>query len=289
MAISLKPAHLKRYKDIAWLLVKYGRGDLGAGLREDLTEAQRVSSAGVPRAEEFASDLEKLGPTFVKIGQLLSTRADLLPPPYLEALSRLQDSVAPFSVCRGGRDRHGRAGSPDLQGLRRVRARARGRGLARTGAPGAAARRASRRRQGAASRHPRADSRGPRSFRRSRRAGGSARGDGRTSAGGNGRGISQGADGRARLRAGGAQPRADRGKPRRVREDRRAAARRGLHDAPCADDGPGAGTEGDGLQSPDAPRNRRERARRRALPRLPEADPDRRLLPRRSRTRATSS
>ena len=80
MAISLKPAHLKRYKDIAWLLVKYGRGDLAsrADLQEDLTEEQRASAAGDPKAEELASDLEKLGPTFIKIGQLLSTRADLL-------------------------------------------------------------------------------------------------------------------------------------------------------------------------------------------------------------------
>ena len=100
MAISLKPSHLKRYKDIAWLLVKYGRKDLTArgDLREDLTEEQRLTAAAEdPKAEELAKDLEKLGPTFIKIGQLLSTRSDLLSPPYLEALSRLQDSVEPFS------------------------------------------------------------------------------------------------------------------------------------------------------------------------------------------------
>lgn len=61
MAISLKPTHLKRYKDIAWLLVKYGRGDLAfqADLQEDLTEEQRASAAGWPGAEELASDLGK--------------------------------------------------------------------------------------------------------------------------------------------------------------------------------------------------------------------------------------
>ena len=41
-------------------------------------------------------DLESLGPTFIKLGQILSTRADLLPPAYLDALARLQDHVEPF-------------------------------------------------------------------------------------------------------------------------------------------------------------------------------------------------
>ena len=101
VAISLKPAHLKRYKDIVRLLFKYGRGDLAsrAALYEDLTEAERLSAGeSAPKAEELARDLERLGPSFVKIGQLLSTRSDLLSPPYLEALSRLQDAVEPFSL-----------------------------------------------------------------------------------------------------------------------------------------------------------------------------------------------
>lgn len=49
-----------------------------------------------PSPEELANDLETLGPTFVKLGQVLSTRPDLLPEPYLIALARLQDSIAPF-------------------------------------------------------------------------------------------------------------------------------------------------------------------------------------------------
>jgi ubiquinone biosynthesis protein len=96
MSTSLKLAHVGRYKDIAVLLIKYGRSDVvaEAGWDHDLRSPK---TADVPaKAEELAADLEAMGPTFVKLGQLLSTRADLLPAPYIEALSRLQDDVAPF-------------------------------------------------------------------------------------------------------------------------------------------------------------------------------------------------
>jgi ubiquinone biosynthesis protein len=97
MAVSLKPTHLKRYKDIAVLLVKYGRADLARGIGMEYEVPRPSADKGPPpEAEELARDLEKLGPTFIKLGQLLSTRADLLPVPYLEALSRLQDDVEPF-------------------------------------------------------------------------------------------------------------------------------------------------------------------------------------------------
>ena len=97
--VSLKTQHLKRYKDVAMLLVKYGRSDLvkQAGFGEELELDEATLAKEIPKAEELATDLEKLGPTFIKLGQLLSTRADLLPPPYLEALTRLQDQIAPFS------------------------------------------------------------------------------------------------------------------------------------------------------------------------------------------------
>jgi ubiquinone biosynthesis protein len=98
MSISLKPQHLKRYHQIAWLLAKYGRSDLvkDVGLDEILTAEERLPPKQLAKADELATDLEKLGPTFVKLGQLLSTRAELLPRAYLDALSRLQDEVEPF-------------------------------------------------------------------------------------------------------------------------------------------------------------------------------------------------
>ncbi len=97
MGISLQPQHLKRYKDIALLFAKYGHGDLlrGSGLFDD-TLPHHAAPPVPPKAEELAADLEKLGPTFVKLGQLLSTRADFLPPAYMQALTRLQDKVEPF-------------------------------------------------------------------------------------------------------------------------------------------------------------------------------------------------
>jgi ubiquinone biosynthesis protein len=99
MGISLKGEHVKRYKDIAALFMKYGRSELvrNAGL-EDVAapEVAAAAPAETELAQQLAADLEKMGPTFIKIGQLLSTRADLLPTPYMEALARLQDKVGPF-------------------------------------------------------------------------------------------------------------------------------------------------------------------------------------------------
>ena len=83
---------LGRYKDLAWFVAKYGRADFVS----KALHGEEAGSAHPQAAEAFARDLESLGPTFVKIGQLLSTRADLLPPAYLEALARLQDNVEPF-------------------------------------------------------------------------------------------------------------------------------------------------------------------------------------------------
>ena len=77
------PEKLSRYASVAKILVKYGRN---APDTNDEPEAP----------EQLAHDLEQLGPTFIKLGQLLSTRADLLPPAYLEALARLQDEIEPF-------------------------------------------------------------------------------------------------------------------------------------------------------------------------------------------------
>ena len=97
MTLSLAPAHLKRYAEVARLFLKFARGPLASELRSDLAREAGDEDVGQGKPEELARDLEAMGPTFIKLGQLLSSRADLLPAPYLEALSRLQDDVEPFS------------------------------------------------------------------------------------------------------------------------------------------------------------------------------------------------
>jgi predicted unusual protein kinase regulating ubiquinone biosynthesis (AarF/ABC1/UbiB family) len=97
MTLTLSTSHVKQYKDIALLLWKYGRSDLvrKSGLEEHLPE-DLTDPETAAQAKDLATDLEKLGPTYVKLGQLLSTRPDLLPAPYIQALTRLQDHLEPF-------------------------------------------------------------------------------------------------------------------------------------------------------------------------------------------------
>lgn len=94
MSFKKKVEHLKRYQDLGMLLIKYGRGDIASKFGVDPVPDKEHKYD--PKAEELPDDLEKLGPTYVKLGQFLSTRADFLPPDYLEALTRLQDNVKPI-------------------------------------------------------------------------------------------------------------------------------------------------------------------------------------------------
>jgi ubiquinone biosynthesis protein len=103
MGISLHPKHLKRYGALAKMLIKYGNSDLvrNAGLDKALVEEDDAAledgqTPVPPEASQLADDLERLGPTYIKLGQLLSTRSDFLPPAYMEALQRLQDKIEPF-------------------------------------------------------------------------------------------------------------------------------------------------------------------------------------------------
>ena len=86
---------LSRYKDFARFLAKYGRAEFVT--TGDVAPHRSPSEDAI--ADEFARDVESLGPTFIKLGQLLSTRGELLPPTYTAALARLQDAVEPFSYA----------------------------------------------------------------------------------------------------------------------------------------------------------------------------------------------
>ena len=79
MAVTDRVRHARRYAEVARLLLKHGHPD------EEPDDARAL-----------AADLESMGPAFIKLGQLLSTRTDLLPHAYCEALSRLQDDVEPL-------------------------------------------------------------------------------------------------------------------------------------------------------------------------------------------------
>lgn len=104
--MKLNATHLKRYREIAGLLWKYGRSDLVGQLGVDEDEARKQleqppgdankKNGGVTPAM-LADDLEAMGPTYVKMGQVLAGRPDLMPEPYRVALARLQDKVKPFS------------------------------------------------------------------------------------------------------------------------------------------------------------------------------------------------
>jgi ubiquinone biosynthesis protein len=99
MKISLRPQHLKRYKELLQLLFKYGDPEMVRHfeLEQSLTEEElKAVGADTHKPEELAEDLERMGPTYVKLGQILSSRPDLVPDAYLKALTRLQDKVKPF-------------------------------------------------------------------------------------------------------------------------------------------------------------------------------------------------
>ncbi|HEU5034251.1 MAG TPA: AarF/UbiB family protein [Mycobacteriales bacterium] len=106
MSLLSAPRRLGRYTDLVRLLVKYGRSDIvrQAGLEIELADdsdrdgGQGAAAAARAQGQDLAADLERLGPTFIKLGQLLSTRSDLLPPAYLDGLARLQDELEPFPV-----------------------------------------------------------------------------------------------------------------------------------------------------------------------------------------------
>ena len=100
MKRSLRLRHFKRYKEIGLLALRYGQGDAARELKlDDALKEDVDESTDATAPNELANELERMGPTFVKLGQVLSSRVDLLPERYVKALARLQDKVKPFSFA----------------------------------------------------------------------------------------------------------------------------------------------------------------------------------------------
>ena len=97
--MKLSSTHLKRYREIVALLWKYGRSDLAQQMTagSDLGPVETPPNQNEAMPEELVNDLEAMGPAYIKLGQVLAGRPDLLPEPHRVALARLQDRVKPFS------------------------------------------------------------------------------------------------------------------------------------------------------------------------------------------------
>src|SRR5690554_1110067 len=93
--MSLLPDQYNKYLRFFKFMLKYWNSDVFSYTEEKIADSDSEVESEVfdHSPEELAEDLKSMGPTYVKLGQLLSTRPDLLPPPFLEALATLQDDV----------------------------------------------------------------------------------------------------------------------------------------------------------------------------------------------------
>ena len=116
--------HMQRYRQILTVLFRYGFGDMIDTLKIEqyleiglnmVSKKRRKRIEGLTRAEKLRMVVEELGPTFVKMGQILSTRPDLLPQEFLHELQKLQDHVHPFSFDQAKEIVEAETGKPLLE------------------------------------------------------------------------------------------------------------------------------------------------------------------------------
>ena len=103
MTPGLAYKHLQRYRQVVSILTKYGFGEFFGQIR--IWEYINIEKKLLHRKGEFEHRstaqrmrlaMEELGPTFVKLGQMLSTRPDILPPDFITEFENLQNRVAPM-------------------------------------------------------------------------------------------------------------------------------------------------------------------------------------------------
>lgn len=101
--LSRNYRNFKRYRQILAVFIRYGFGDIISRLNLDVflkslkfSHLKKDQFAKLTTAGRLRMVFEELGPTFVKLGQILSVRPDMLPENYIGEFSKLQDSVPPF-------------------------------------------------------------------------------------------------------------------------------------------------------------------------------------------------
>jgi ubiquinone biosynthesis protein len=115
--------NVNRFREILAVFVKHGFGDL-----QDMLHLEKYLDMGsryfrlpprtppphITRPERFRMALEELGPAFIKFGQMIGNRADLLPPDWASELEKLQDAVPPFPSPEARAVVEAQLGNPDL-------------------------------------------------------------------------------------------------------------------------------------------------------------------------------
>ena len=113
--------HLSRYRQILAIFFKYGFGDLIELLKIEqyievglqlISSKRRDRMEKLSRAQRVRMAIEELGPTYIKLGQVLSTRPDLVPAQFIEELAKLQDNVPSFGFSEVSRIIEAEFGAP---------------------------------------------------------------------------------------------------------------------------------------------------------------------------------